>query len=555
MSDVVIPRELAVEPPAPPSTRHGLWRWLTTVDHKDIGILYLWASLIFFVAGGIEALLMRWQLAVPNNHLLSPEVYNQIFTMHGTTMIFLVANPALFGLANYIVPLMIGAGDMAFPRLNALSVWILYFGGFLLYYSFLAGGAPDAGWFAYTPLSEISYNIGNGVNYWDFGLLLMGMSSVLTSINLIATIITMRTPGLTIHRLPLFAWMVLVDSFLVIMALPALNASLVMLLIDRYLHGGFFNPELGGSAVLWQHYFWSFGHPEVYIVILPAFGIFSEVIPVFSRKPIFGYEFVALSSVAIAVLSFAVWAHHMFAVGMGHPLDTVFAFGSMLIAVPTGVKIFNWIATMWQGAIRFTVAMWWSIAFLITFTLGGLSGVAFAVVPIDWQMTDSYFVVAHFHFVFIGGTVFGIFAGIYYWFPKITGRMLSERLGMWHLWTFVLGFYLTFFTQHFLGIMGMPRRVFTYPNLPWWGTLNMISSIGALVTLVSVLIFVWNLYASIRHGAIAGDNPWDGWTLEWATSSPPPPENFHRIPPVRSRRPLWDLAHPDDPDWVREGSE
>ena len=527
----------------------GLLGWVASVDHKRIGIMYLLAGLVFFGAGGIEALLMRIQLAVPKNNFLSPHAFDQIFTMHGTTMIFLVAMPVLTGLANYLVPLMIGASDVAFPRLNTLSLWLLVWGGLLLYFSFIAGGAPAAGWFNYAPLSERAYSTTSGVDYYSLGLLVAGIGSVVAAINLIVTIIKMRAPGLTIRRLPLFIWMVLVTQFLIILALPALNASLAMLLVDRQLSGHFFDAVSGGSALLWQHFFWAFGHPEVYIVILPAFGMISEVIPVFSRKPIFGYEYVAASTVAIGVLSFLVWAHHMFAVGLGHSLDAMFAVSSLLIAVPTGVKIFNWIATMWNGSIRFTTSMLFAVAFLIVFTIGGLSGVSLAVFPIDWQVTDTYYLVAHLHYVLFGGTVFGIFAGLYYWFPKMSGRMLSEKLGKWHFWTMLIGFNMTFFVMHFLGLMGMTRRVYTYPNLPDWGLLNMISTIGAVIMGISSVIFIWNVFISRRSGKIAGDNPWDAWSLEWATTSPPPVHNFDRIPPIRSRRPLWDLAHPENPDW------
>jgi cytochrome c oxidase subunit I len=530
----------------------GLLSWVASVDHKQIGIMYILASLLFFVVGGVEALLIRIQLAVPNATVLSPQAYNQIFTMHGTTMIFFVAMPLLIGYGNYLVPLMIGAADMAFPRLNALGLWLLLFGGLLLYYSFLAGGAPDAGWFSYAPLSEKPYSAHSGVDYWALGLLVSGIGSVTAGINFIVTIITMRAPGLTLRRLPLFVWMTLVNSFLIIFALAIFNAALALLLADRLLGAHFFQPRTGGSVVLWQHIFWAFGHPEVYILILPAFGMISEVIPVFSRKPIFGYSFVAGSTLAIGFLSFGVWAHHMFAVGMGFPLDVAFGATTSLIAIPTGVKIFNWIATMWGGALRLTTAMLFAIGFIISFTIGGLSGVLFALVPIDWQTTDTYFVVAHFHYVILGGTVLAVFAGVYYWFPKMTGRMLDERLGKLHFWLFLIGFHLTFFVQHFLGLMGMPRRVYTYPDLPGWGLLNLISTVGSFLTAVAVLAFLWNVVVSLRGGLAAGDNPWEAWTLEWATTSPPPPHNFDQLPPVRSRRPLWDDAHPDDPDWKHE---
>lgn len=555
MSDVPLVPETTAPLPALEEDE-GLLSWVASVDHKQIGILYLLATLVFFLVGGGEALLMRIQLAQPNNVFLSPQTYNQIFTMHGTTMIFFVVMPLLIGFATYFVPLMIGARDMAFPRLNALSFWLLVFGGLLLHFSFLAGGTPDAGWFSYAPLSEHPYSSTTGLDYWALGLLATGVGTVTSGINFIVTIVTLRTPGLSMRRLPLFVWMVFVNSFLIILALSILNAALVMLLMDRLLNAHFFRPVAGGSPILWQHYFWGFGHPEVYIMVLPAFGIISEVIPVFSRKPIYGYEFVAGSTVAIALLSFGVWAHHMFTVGLGYAVDAVFGAASMLIAVPTGIKIFNWIATMWGGALRFTTAMLFATAFLVLFTIGGLSGVSFAVVPIDWQTTDTYYVVAHMHYVLFGGTLFAVFAGAYYWFPKITGRLLSEAWGKVHFWLTFVGFNLTFFVQHILGLLGMPRRVFTYPDLPYWGMLNLTSTAGAFVIAVAVLVFIWNMLVSLRSGEPAGNNPWEAWTLEWATTSPPPIHNFDQVPPVRSRRPLWDLAHPERPDWQhRESAE
>jgi cytochrome c oxidase subunit 1/cytochrome c oxidase subunit I+III len=521
------------------------FEWAGTVDHKRVGILYVWTALFFFLVGGVEALLVRLQLAVPRAHLLSPGAFNQIFTMHGTTMIFLVVMPVLTGMANYLVPLMIGARDVAFPRLNAMAYWLFPMAGFVLHFSWLAGGAPDVGWFSYAPLSEKPFTGAvRGMDYWAVALLLLGASTVASSINLIATTLALRAPGMTMGRVPLFVWMVFVNSILSIMALPALTASCVLLLADRLFDAHLFLPSQGGSAIMWQHYFWSFGHPEVYIMVLPAFGMISEVLPVFSRKPIFGYSFVAASTVAIAILSFGVWAHHMFAVGLGRVADAFFAASSLLIAVPTGVKIFNWVGTLWGGAIRRTTALLFAVAFLMQFVVGGLSGVAFAVAPIDWQMTDSYFVVAHFHYVLFGGTAFAVMAAIYYWFPKMTGRLLDERLGRVHFWMMVVGFNLTFFVQHFLGLLGMPRRVYTYPDLPYWGPLNLASTIGAFILGASALVLVANVLHSLRAGAIAGDNPWNAWTLEWATSSPPPEQNFVGVPPVRGRRPLWDLAHP-----------
>jgi cytochrome c oxidase subunit I len=523
--------------------------WVATVDHKRVGILYVWTALFFFLVGGCEALLVRLQLAVPRAQFLSAEAFNQVFTMHGTTMIFLVVMPVLTGFANYFVPLLIGARDVAFPRLNAMGYWLFPLGGFLLHFSWLAGGAPNIGWFSYAPLSETPFTgISRGADYWAMSLIVLGVSTVASAINLIATIVSLRAPGMTMQRVPLFVWMVFVNSILTIMALPALTVSCVLLLVDRLLNAQLFLPSGGGSAILWQHYFWSFGHPEVYIMVLPAFGMISEVIPVFSRKPIFGYAFVAASTVAIAVLSFGVWAHHMFAVGMGRVADAVFAASSLLIAVPTGVKIFNWVATMWGGAIRLKTAMLFAIAFLLQFVVGGLSGITFAVVPIDWQVTDTYYVVAHFHYVLFGGTAFAVMAAIHYWFPKMTGRLLDERIGVVNFWTMVVGFNLTFFVQHFLGLIGMPRRVYTYPDLPYWGALNMASTVGAFLLGFGALLLVVNVVGSLRSGAVAGDNPWRAWTLEWAATSPPPEHNFHAVPPIRSRRPLWDLAHAEAPD-------
>ncbi len=538
---IQIPEPATPFPGISVSSDQGLLQWISSVDHKMIGIMYLLIALIFFLIGGAEALLMRIQLAEPVNHFLTPEAYDQIFTMHGTTMIFLVAMPAVLGFAVYFTPLMIGANEMAFPRMNSFSLWITFFGGLLLYFSFVAGGAPDAGWFNYAPLNEKNYSGSNGIDYYAMGLLLTGIGSVTTSINLIVTILHYRVKGMKLNMLPLFVWMVFVNSFLLIAAFPSLNAALAMLLLDRQFQAHFFNTASGGSALLWQHLFWIFGHPEVYIVILPPFGILSEVFPVFSRKPIFGYAFVAASSVAIALLAFGVWAHHMFAVGLGNTVDAFFSASSMLIGIPTGVKVFNWIATMYGGKIRFTVSMMFAIAFLIEFTIGGLSGIAFSIVPIDWQLTDTYYVVAHLHYVFIGGTIFGVLAGLFYWFPKMTGKMLDEKMGKWFFWLFVIGFNGTFLVQHALGMLGMPRRVFTYPDLPGYAVLNLISTIGAFLMGASVLLLLFMVYKSIKSGKTAGNDPWNGFTLEWLTTSPPPLKNFDEVPEVKSRWPLWDM--------------
>ncbi|EEF59795.1 cytochrome c oxidase subunit I [Pedosphaera parvula] len=540
----------AIPLPQPASVKETGWLygWITTVDHKRIGILYLFTALVFFAIAGIMALLMRLQLAFPNNTLIHPAAYNQLFTMHGTTMVFLVGMPMLIGFANYFVPLMIGARDMAFPRLNAMTLWMLVFGGILLYFSYATGDPPAVGWFSYAPLSEKSFSSGPGVNYWIASLLILGTSSIAAGVNLIATVLSLRVRGMTMRKLPLFVWMSFITAVLIIFALPALNVAIVMLLIDRQLNSFFFSPLRGGASILWQHFFWAFGHPEVYILALPAFGMISEVLPVFSRKPIFGYEFVATSGVIIALLSYGVWAHHMFASGLGHAAEIFFGAASMLIAIPTGVKVFNWIATMWGGSLRFTTSMLFAIGFLVNFTLGGLSGVTFTAVPANWQTTDTYYVVAHFHYVLIGGTVFGTFAGLYYWFPKMSGRMLSERLGKWHFWLTMISFNLTFFVQHILGLIGMPRRVYTYPDLPYYASLNLISTAGAVLSAVAVLVLLWNIFRSLRHGEPAGDNPWRAFTLEWITTSPPAEHNFERVPPVHSRRPVWDLMHPENPD-------
>ena len=531
-----------------------LLQWISSVDHKEIGIMYLLLALFFLVVGGGEALLMRTQLAVPNNHFLSPEAYNQIFTMHGTTMVFLVAMPAIFGFGNYMIPLMIGANDMAFPRLNAFSFWMTFFGGGLLYFSFLAGGGPDAGWFNYAPLNEYNYSSRQGIDYFAIGLLIAGIGSAGGAINFIVTILNFRARGMRLNQVPLFVWMIFVDSFLLLAAFPCLNAALAMIEMDRIFHAHFFNSASGGSALLWQHLFWLFGHPEVYVAMLPSFGIFSEAFQTFSRKPIFSYAIIAASSVAIALLSFGVWVHHMFAVGLGNTVNGFFGAASMLIAIPTGIKVFSWMGTMYGGSIRFSIPMLFAIAFLIQFTFGGLTGVLFAIVPIDWQLTDTYFVVAHFHYMFVGGAVFGLFAGLFYWFPKITGKMLDEKLGKWFFWLFTIGVNTTFLIQHVLGLTGMPRRVWTYPDLPGYGVMNFISTIGAFMMGIAALVLVVALIRSLRHGMPAGRDPWDGVTLEWYSAPMRGRKNFDKIPLVKSRRPLWDMKHPENPDWKNERS-
>jgi cytochrome c oxidase subunit 1/cytochrome c oxidase subunit I+III len=522
----------------------GLLSWLTSIDHKQIGIMYIVSALFFFFVAAGEAIIMRIQLVKPMNHWLTPDLYNQIFTMHGTTMVFLMGMPLVLGFSVYLIPLMIGARDMAFPRLNAMGFWIFIFGAIMLYYSFLAGGAPASGWFSYAPLTETGYSYTQGVDYWALSLLVMGIGSVATGINLIVTVITLRAPGMTMQRLPIFVWIIFLNSFLIIFALPPLNAALVMILADRQLNAHFFSPEHGGSALLWQNYFWMFGHPEVYILVLPAFGVLSEVIPVFSRKVIYGYGFMVGSTIAIAFLSFGVWLHHMFATGLGFAVLYLFAASSMIVAVPTGIKIFNWLATMWGGSIRFDTPMLFATAFIIQFTVGGLSGITFTAIPVDWQVTDTYFVVAHIHYALLGGTVFAMFAGIYYWFPKVTGRMLSERMGKWQFWILVVGFNGTFFVMHLLGVLGMPRRVFTYPDRPPLGFLNHVSTAFSFVLLIGLAMIAVNIIYSLRKGKPAGRNPWDAWTLEWFAHSPPIAENFDLVPLIRGRRPLWDMAHP-----------
>ncbi|GAC1491186.1 MAG: cytochrome c oxidase subunit I [Candidatus Limnocylindrales bacterium] len=534
--------------PAAPRPAFSTAGWLRTVDHKDIGLLYIFLGLGFFVIGGLEALLLRVQLATPEARVLDPVAYGQVFTMHGLTMIFLVVVPLLVGYANYLVPLMIGAADVAFPRLNALSFWLTLFGGLLLYFSFLAGGAPDQGWFAYAPLTELSHSPGPGIDYYILGLGLAGAGTIIGALNLAVTILLLRCPGMIFGRVPLFVWMTLVTSFLILAAYPVLTAALVMLFVDRHLAGRFFDPSGGGNPVLWQHLFWSFGHPEVYIMVLPAFGMISEVIPVFSGKPIFGYRFIAASTVAIGLLSFSVWAHHMFAVGLGDAENAFFSVASMLIAVPTGVKVLNWIATMWRGRIRLLTPMLYALGFIVVFVMGGLTGVSLGIVPIDLVVTDTYYVVAHFHYVLFGGTIMAVLAGAHYWYPKMSGRMYDERLGRLSFWTIFAGINITFLPMHWLGIIGMVRRMWTYPAETGWGPANLVISAGAFLLAAGVGLVILNLVRSLRRGVLAGDDPWDAFTLEWATASPPPPGNFVVLPTVRGKRPLWDRKHPDRMD-------
>ncbi len=552
---------IALEPtaaPRPPLVE-ALHQWVTTVDHKRLGILYIVYALLFLALGGLEALIMRIQLIRPLNHFTSPEVFNRMFTMHGTTMIFFVVMPLVFGFANYLVPLMIGARDTAFPRLNAFSFWMTALGGVFLYSSFIggdglygAGNAPDVGWFAYAPLTSPTFSPGHSTDFWTLALLISGIGSIGTAVNLIATIASLRCPGMTLGRMPLFVWMVLVTCGLVLLAISPLSAAQLMLMVDRYLGGHFFDTQAGGSAVIWMHFFWVFGHPEVYILVLPAFGIASEVIPVFSRKAIFGYPVMVGATVAIGFISMSVWAHHMFAVGMTSNANTFFVLSTMAIAVPTGIKIFNWLGTMWGGKIHFSVPMMFCVAFLFQFLLAGLTGVMQAVAPFDWQLTASYFVVAHFHYVIVGAILFTLFAGFYYWYPKVTGRMYNERLAHIHFWLMFIGFHLTFTVMHIPGILGMPRRIYTYEPGRGWEIWNLIVSVGAFFQAAAILVFAANLIWSYFRERLAGSDPWDAWTLEWSTASPPPSYDFATIPEVHSRRPLWDWKHPEDPDWKYE---
>src|SRR6266436_5897411 len=485
-----------------------LHEWLTTVDHKKLGIMYVVMAVVFLVIAGLEALAIRWQLLVPLHGQIDQDVFNQMMTMHGTTMIFFVAMPILAGIANYIVPLQIGARDMAFPRLNAFGLWVTLFGGILCYFSFATGGAPTFGWFAYAPLTEHTFSRGPATDFWILGLLVNGIGSLSGAINLVTTVLTLRCPGMTLRKVPLYTWMAFWANVQILFAIPPLTAALTMLLFDRVLGAHFFDTQTGGSPYLWQHLFWFFGHPEVYILVLPAFGMLSDVIPVFSRKVIFGYEFVAASTVAIAFISFGVWAHHMFAVGMSRTVDVYFAAASLVVGIPTGVKLFNWLATVYGGRWRMAAPMLFSLGFLSMFVIGGLTGIILAVVPLDYQLTDSYFVVGHFHWVIIGGILMGLFAGVYYWYPKVTGRMYSERLARWQFWLLLIGFLLTFGPMHVSGILGMPRRIYTYPADRGWELWNQLSSLGALIQAPSYLIFVWNLLFSLKHGAPAGDDPW-----------------------------------------------
>ncbi|MBI4213146.1 MAG: cytochrome c oxidase subunit I [Chloroflexi bacterium] len=533
-------RGLLARPVAP----RGIWAWVTTVDAKQIGILYGATAFIFFLIGGTEALLMRTQLAVPNANVVGPGTFNALFTMHGTTMIFMVVMPLSAAFFNYIVPLQIGARDVAFPRLNAFSYWVFLSGGLLMHFGFLIQQVPDVGWFAYANLTENAFSQ-RGVDFWVVGLQVLGVGSLAAGFNFLVTIINLRAPGLTLMRMPLFTWTTFITSILIVLAFPVITIALVELMFDRLFGANFFNTANGGDPILWQHLFWVFGHPEVYILILPAMGIVSEIVPVFSRKPLFGYPFMVYAVASIAFLSFTVWAHHMFTTGLGPIAASFFAASTMLIAVPTGIKIFNWISTVYGGSVRLNTPHLFALGFIAMFTIGGLSGVMHASPPVDTQQQDTYFVVAHFHYVLFGGSVLALFGGIYYWFPKITGRFLGEGLGQLNFWLMMIGFNLTFGPMHFLGVDGMPRRIFTYPAEMGWGLWNLVSTIGAYAIGLSVLVFIANVSKSLRAGERAGSDPWDGRTLEWSISSPPPHYNFATIPVVHGRDAFWLEKYPE----------
>ena len=528
-----------------PSTHEGFVGWLTTVDHKRIGVLYGVSAFMFFLLGGLEAMVLRVQLASPNSTIVDPETFNQLFTMHGTTMIFLVVMPMSAAFFNFIIPLMIGARDVAFPRLNAFSYWVFISGGLFLNSSFIFGGAPNAGWFGYANLTSKAFNPGHGIDFWLIGLLILGTSSMAAAFNFIVTILNMRAPGMSMMRMPLFVWMTLVVSFLLVFAFPVITVALLELGFDRFFGGNFFNPDRGGDPVLWQHLFWLFGHPEVYILILPAMGIVSEVLPTFSRKPLFGYAVVVFSGIAIGFMGWGVWAHHMFTVGLGPVANSVFAVTTMLIAVPTGVKIFNWIGTMWGGAISFKTPMLFSLGFVSMFIIGGLSGVTHAAPPADYQQQDTYYIVAHFHYVLFGGSIFGLFSGIYYWWPKLTGRLLGETIGKWHFWLMFIGFNVTFAPMHILGLNGMPRRIYTYPSGMGWDFWNMVQTLGSFIIVASIILFLVNVFYSWGKGKESGNDPWDARTLEWSIPSPPPEYNFATVPTVYGRDPYWAEKYPE----------
>jgi cytochrome c oxidase subunit 1 len=544
MASAVLPRQRGFL--SRPTATSGWWSWVTTVDHKKIGILYSITAFVFFVIGGIEALAIRAQLAQPNGEILDADLYNQLFTMHGLTMIFLVVMPLGVGLMNYLIPLMIGARDVAFPRLNAFSYWVFLLGGLFLYSSFVLGGAPDGGWFGYAPLSRSLP--GHGMTFYSLGLQMLGVASLAGAINFIITIINMRAPGMTLMRMPVFIWMSLVTSFLLLFAMPIIAVALFQLMFDRAYGANFFNPAEGGDPLLWQHLFWLFGHPEVYIMILPAMGIVSEVLPTFSRKPIFGYAAIVFAGAAIGFMGWGVWAHHMFTTGLGPVANAAFALSTMFIAVPTGIKIFNWLGTLWGGSIEFRPPLMFALGFVAMFIIGGLSGVTHSIVPHDAQQQDTYYIVAHFHYVLFGGAIFGLFSGIYYWWPKVFGRLLSDRLGHLHFWLMLIGFNLTFGPFHILGLEGMPRRISVYPGGLGWNLWNFVSTVGAFVIAASIFVFIVNAIRSRTRGEEAGADPWDARTLEWSVPSPPPAYNFADVPIVRHRDDFWHTKYVEVPD-------
>ena len=531
----------AIPIPKRPTHPTGILNWITTIDHKKIGVLYGVTAFILFLTGGIEALLIRMQLAAPGMDFVSPEIYNQLFTMHGTTMIFLAIMPMGAAFFNFLIPLQIGARDVAFPRLNAFSYWTFLAGAIMLKSSWFLGGAPNAGWFGYAPITEIAYNPGHGIDFWILSLQVLGIASLAAAFNFIVTIINLRAPGMTLMRMPLFTWMTFITSILLVLAFPVITVALIELMFDRFYGMNFFNPLRGGNPVLWQHLFWVFGHPEVYILILPAMGLVSEIIPTFSKKPLFGYPVVVVSGIVIGFMGWMVWSHHMFTVGLGAVANSIFAITTMLIAVPTGVKIFNWIATMWKGSIDFNkTAMLYSIGFIFLFIIGGLSGVMHSSAASDDQQQDTYFIVAHIHYVLFGGAIMALLAGVYFYFPKVTGKLMDENLGRMNFWLTFIGMNLTFFPMHFSGMDGMPRRIYTYTSDMGWDLWNLLSTFGVFIMGAGILIFVLNVVYSYIFGKQSGNDPWDARTIEWSISSPPPEYNFEKIPLIQSLDAFWE---------------